>query len=135
MSAKGFGDGFAVGERKFTAASPAIPPVGAKVYVASEKRPYTVRAASRRFAVCTKPFNPQRTVLYCILDTARRERGPEDLVFCFGAETDEQCEQMLRRMERGDTGLSRRRSVPWDVVRVALPRAKRVPKAPNGDCP
>lgn len=93
-------------------------PVGALVYVADERRPYRVRASNRRFAVCTKPFNLQHTTLYCILDFERLIRGPEDLIFGMGAESDQHCEQMLARLSSGDTAVSRRRSVEWDVVRV-----------------
>jgi hypothetical protein len=47
-------------------------------------------------------------------------RGTENLVFGFGAETDEQCQAMILRLENIDnpTGLSRRNSVPLCVTRV-----------------
>ena len=38
--------------------------VGDKIYIASEKRPYRVRAANQRFAVCTKPHF--KTVLWWV---------------------------------------------------------------------
>lgn len=97
-----------------------IPPLGSKVWVGTERFPYTVRARNERYAICTKPFNPQRTVLYCILDAVEGQRAPEDLIFGFGAETDEQCTEMLARVTSGETGLSRRRGVDWDVVRVVV---------------
>jgi hypothetical protein len=92
------------------------PPVGARVYVPDERRAYKVVAQSERFAVCTKPHF--KTVLYCILDAQNGLRGPENLVFGFGAETKEQCEQMIERLESGETEVNRRRCVPWDVLRV-----------------
>lgn len=95
-----------------------IPLVGALVWVEREKRPYRVRARNDRYAVCTKPFNARRTVLYCILDAVDGRRAPEDLIFGFGAETDEQCAEMLQRVTVGDSGLSRRHGVDWDVARV-----------------
>ena len=91
------------------------------MWVGREKRPYRVRARSDRFAVCTKPFNPQHTVLYCILDTERGVRGPENLIFGLGAETDEHCERMLARLEAGDSEVTYRHCVGWDVVRVESP--------------
>jgi hypothetical protein len=89
---------------------------GDKVRLAEFKRPFTVRAASDRFAVCTQPFNPRRTVIYTIVDFQRGIRGPENLVFGFGAETDEQCRAMLARLESGKTEVSHRRQVPLDIV-------------------
>lgn len=73
-------------------------PVGTKVKFVSEKRPYTVQASDERYAICTKPFNIYRTVLYTIIDFKEQIRGPENLVFGFGAETREQCEEMLARL-------------------------------------
>ena len=72
--------------------------VGSKVKFAAEKRPYTVQAADERFAVCTKPFNVYRSVLYTIIDFKENVRGAENLLFGAGAETREQCEDMLDRL-------------------------------------
>ena len=44
-------------------------PVGSRIWFKEEKRPYKVRAADGRFLVCTKPFKPRKTVLYCIQHT------------------------------------------------------------------
>jgi hypothetical protein len=95
-----------------------IPPVGAKVWVRTDKRPYTVRARNEFFAVCTKPFNARRTVLHCILDARRGLRGPENLIFGMGAETDQQCAEMLARLTAGESEVSHRHCVEWDVVGV-----------------
>lgn len=80
--------------------------VGSKVKFESEWLRYTVQASDDRFAICTKPFNlmksfsnPKKcTVLYCIIDFEEDVRGPENLVFGFGAETRKQCEEMLDRL-------------------------------------
>jgi hypothetical protein len=98
------------------------PPVGALIYVEKEKRPYRVQARSDRFAVCSKPHF--KTVLYCILDIQKQMRGPENLIFGFGAETTQQCEEMITRLEEGITDLSRRRSIPLDVTHIKLPKQK-----------
>lgn len=98
----------------------ASPPLGARIYVPGEKRGYLVRARNDRFAICTKPHFG--TVLYCILDAVEGRRGPENLVFGFGAETTEQCEEMLDRLTRGETEVSHRRDVPWDVIDVRVRR-------------
>lgn len=97
-------------------------PIGARIWFAEESRPYRVRATDGRFLICTKPFNPRKTVLYCILDTETMMRAPENLIFGRGAETDEQCQEMLKRINGTDpnmkTELSRRYGVDARVIRV-----------------
>lgn len=98
-------------------------PVGSKVKFAKEKRPYTVQASNDRFAVCTKPFNPQRTVLYTIIDFKENVRGPENLIFGMGAETREQCEEMLARLNGEDktlgaTEVSHRHRIDLDIEKI-----------------
>lgn len=88
------------------------------MWVTTDKRPYTVKARNERFAVCTKPFNLRHTVLYFVLDTEERCRGPENLIFGMGAETVEQCEEMLARLASGDTEVTSRNFVDWDVWKV-----------------
>lgn len=73
-------------------------PLGTRVWFVSEKTAYTVRARSSRYLVCTKPFNLRRTTLYTIVDLDEQVRGPENLIFGFGAETDDHCVQMIERL-------------------------------------
>lgn len=92
--------------------------VGDYVLVRGEKRPYKVRCRDERFIICTKPFNLKHTVLYFILDLKEMRRGPDDRVFCAGYETQEQCEERMRELQRGEMEVSRRRSVEiydWEV--------------------
>ena len=89
--------------------------VGDKVFVPNEKRPYRVRARDERYIVCTKPYNPQHTVMYFIVDLKRKWRAPDDRVFCSGYETDEQCNDRLKELQCGEIGLSIRRGIPLDV--------------------
>ena len=77
-------------------------PVGSKVKFREEKLRYTVQASDGRYAICTKPFNVRHTVLYTICDFQIGMRGPENLVFGMGAETREQCEEMLDRLNGRD---------------------------------
>ena len=87
---------------------------GEKVRVAEYKRPFTVRAANDRYAICTRPMFG--TVLYFIADLKEGVRGTEGVVFEMGAETDEDCEAMLRRLSDGDTAVSRRNRVPLNFT-------------------
>lgn len=88
-------------------------PVDSRIWFAEEKRPYTVQARSDRYLICTKPFAAQRTVLYTIIDLQEGVRGPENLIFGMGAETREQCEQMIGRIEGRDRDFESRTEVSW----------------------
>ena len=85
--------------------------VGNRILFAEERRPYRIRAIGKRYAVCTKPFNPKHTVLYTVVDFQKQIRGTEDAVFGMGAETDAQCREMLARLESGQSGISHRNRV------------------------
>lgn len=89
--------------------------VGDKVYVPNEKYPYKVRARDDRYIICTKPFNLQHTVLYFIVDLADKRRAPDNMVFCSGYETDEQCQERLKELQSGEIELSWRRGIPLDI--------------------
>ena len=96
---------------------PTVFSVGDRIWFKSEKRPYRVKASDERFVVCTKPHNPQRTVLYTIIDFKRQVRGTENLVFCMGFETDELCKEALERLQKGESEVTYRNYVPLDIVR------------------
>ena len=87
---------------------------GDKVFVRDEVRPFRVICRDERYIICTKPFNPQRTVRYFIADLVRGERGPDNMVFCSGYETDEQCDERLKELQEGRIEVSYRNSVPLD---------------------
>lgn len=87
----------------------------ARVKFVSEHNTYGVVCTSHRFTICTKPFNLQDTVIYTIIDWEEERRGPENLVFGWGAETTEQCLEMLVRLMDGDTEVSHRRDLKLDL--------------------
>ena len=89
--------------------------VGDKVYIPGEKRPYRVRARDDRYIICTKPYNPQHTVMYFIIDLVDRWRAPDNMIFCFGYETNAECLERLKELQEGKIELSRRRGVPLDI--------------------
>lgn len=89
--------------------------VGDKVYIPTDKRPYTVKARDERYIICTKPFNARHTVLYFIIDLVKKWRAPDNMIFCFGYETDEQCRERLKELQTGKIELSRRRGIPLDI--------------------
>ena len=89
--------------------------VGDRVYVDGETKPYRVRCRDDRFIICTKPYNPRRTVQYFIIDLEKRLRGPDNMVFCLGYESDEDCRERLSELQSGMIEVSLRRSVVLDV--------------------
>lgn len=89
--------------------------VGDKVYVPTDKRPYRVKARDERYIICTKPFNARHTVLYFIIDLVEKWRGPDNMIFCHGYETDEDCKERLKELQNGTIEVSRRRGIPLDI--------------------
>ncbi len=77
-------------------------PIGAFITFEKEKRPYRIRARSGRFIVCTRPYSKRKTTFYTIIDLVEMVRGPEDLVFGMGAETDQHCWDMVDRLDGRD---------------------------------
>lgn len=104
-------------------------PVGSKIWFASEKQGYTVRASNVAFAVLTKPFNAQKTVLYTIIDWESGVRGAENLIFGMGAETDKDCQEMLERLTQGESEVSNRNYVDLDIVKFQRVGDKKVYEA------
>mgnify|MGYP000539358961 CR=1 FL=1 len=86
-----------------------------KVKFKKENQRYTVQACNEKFAICTKPFNPRKTVLYTIIDFEKKIRGAENMVFGLGAETREQCEEMLQRVTNGESEVSSRNWCELDI--------------------
>lgn len=86
--------------------------VGDNVFIYEHTRPFKVRCRDDRYIICTKPFNVKHTVLYFIIDLERGVRGPDNMVFCCGYETDEECAERLLELQNGEIEVSYRRSVP-----------------------
>ena len=89
-----------------------------KIKFREEKQKYTVQASSNRYAICTKPFNPQKTVLYTIIDFKENVRGTENLIFSFGFETRKKCKEALERLENNETEVSYRNRIELDIEKI-----------------
>ena len=89
--------------------------VGDKVYIPNEKKPYTVRARDERYIICTKYFALKHTVMYFIIDLVDRWRGPDNMIFCMGYETDIDCQERLKELQMEIIKLSSRRGIPLDI--------------------
>lgn len=89
--------------------------IGDKVFIPQHKRPFTVRVRDDRYIICTKPFNAQHTVIYFIVDLVEQRRGPDNMVFCSGYESDEDCIERLKELQDGTIEVSYRRGIPLDI--------------------
>lgn len=94
--------------------------VGTKIKFCNEKQRYTVRASNAAYTIVTKPFNARNTVLYAIIDFHEGVRGPEDLIFGMGAETDEEIADMMDRMTNGSSEISHRHRCKLDIEAVTF---------------
>lgn len=90
---------------------------------------YTVRASNKFFAICTQPLNMikrkhggkyefEKTVLYSIIDWINQIRGPENLIFGMGAETDKECQEMLERLTNGESEISHRNNCKLEINKI-----------------
>ena len=93
---------------------------GDRIKFQSERQRYTVRAVSSdgRWVICTKPFNLRHTVLYTIIDFDSGVRGPDNLVFSFGYESEKDIVDGMGWLESGDMGVSVRYDVYLDIESV-----------------
>lgn len=89
--------------------------VGSTIKFAEEKQKYTVMASNRFYSICTKPFNAKKTKIYTIVDWKNNIRGTENMIFGLGAETKEQCEQMLSRLTNAESDISQRNWVELNI--------------------
>lgn len=95
-------------------------PIGTKIKFLEEKQKYTVMASNVAFAICTKPMNALKTVLYTVIDWNEQIRGTENLIFGFGAETKKECDEMLNRLTDGESEVSYRNRIRLNIEKIIL---------------
>lgn len=101
--------------------------IGDNIYFANYKRPFKVIACSNRWAVCTKPFNIKRTVLYTIIDQEKLIRGTHNLIFnCFDFSNVGGCRLCLRHLLHGQLEISYRNRVPYDPLKIISVKRKAI---------
>lgn len=86
--------------------------VGDKIKVPGERTKYTVRARDDRYIICTRPYND--TVWYFIVDLKLGIRGEDNMIFCSGYVTDEECTKRLKELQNGEIQVSKRNSIKLD---------------------
>ncbi len=89
--------------------------VGDKIKFIEEKMPYSIISCDDRYLICTKPYNPKRTVLYTIVDLQENVRGTENMIFCLGFKTKEDCDEALERLQTGESEVSWRNRIPLKI--------------------
>lgn len=92
-----------------------------KIWFAGEKKPYTIQACDERYLICTKPFPAKHTVVHTIVDLLKRVRGTEDLIFCMGFETSEDCQDALHRLQLNESEISKRNTVLLNITKHEKP--------------
>lgn len=100
--------------------------LGMRIKFEEEKRSYVIRACSKRYLVCTKPFNARSTTIYTVVDLEQQIRGTEG-VLGPGWETDEDCAESLERLMSGETQVSRRNRIDLKIERVMPARRGEAP--------
>lgn len=92
--------------------------VGTKILFSGEKQSFRVICRNERYIICTKPFNLKKTVIYTIIDIERGARGTENLIFCFGFETPDLCNEALERLATGESEVSWRNCVELQIEKI-----------------
>ncbi|WP_276142730.1 hypothetical protein [Rhodococcus sp. T2V] len=83
------------------------------------RRPYTVRALSENFVVCTRhrDFATQGEFVYTVIDWRSGIRGPVTVIgHSMDVSTDQQCRDLLDDLEAGRWEISHRNRVPLDIL-------------------
>jgi len=94
--------------------------VGDRIKFRGERQRYTVQAASDRFAVCTKPFNLENTVLYTIIDFEQLVRGADDYILGkYDYDEPDACVKALAELDAGEMKVSRRNNVALEIEEVS----------------
>ena len=90
--------------------------IGDKIKFASEKQKYSIKTKSDRYLICTKPFNPKKTVLYTIIDLERLVRGTNNRIFnSYDYAVQEDIDECLGDLELEQIEVSHRNCVKLDV--------------------
>lgn len=94
--------------------SPQIPK-GTKIKIRGYGSKFTIKASNAFLIIATRGKG------YTIIDRRENIMGRENLIFSIGAETDEQCEEMLQRLTSGETEISQRYRQPFEAEKYYIP--------------
>lgn len=92
---------------------------GDKVYFAGQRQGFTVKAVNERFAILTKPFNIQHTVIYTIVDFKSGTRNRNNFVFNpYDYSLQEDIDECMLDLLNGECQLSHRGIVSYEPVKI-----------------
>lgn len=90
---------------------------GSKIKFAEEKQAYTVKATDGRYAICTKPFNLKKTVIYTVVDIKSKIRSTLDYIFSpYDYTKQSDINRALKDLQTGEAGLSRRNAIKLNLI-------------------
>ena len=76
--------------------------VGDKLFIPSEKQPYTVMARNDRYIICNRRYNKEKDLYwYFIIDLERKVRGDDDILFSKDYKTTDNCNKRLKELQEG----------------------------------
>lgn len=105
---------------------------GFKIYFVGERIGYTIKACNKRYLICTKPYNPKKTVLYTIVDLKEEIRGTNNLVFnLYDYAKQKDIERCMKDLISGESDLdglkiTRRNRVPLQIVKILDKNGKEI---------
>lgn len=90
--------------------------VGDKIKFAEEKQKYTIRACNKRYLVCTKPFNAQKTYLYTIVDLKEKIRGRDGYIWtAYDYREESEAKEYLKELTRRQIEISHRHRIELNI--------------------
>jgi predicted carbohydrate-binding protein with CBM5 and CBM33 domain len=99
---------------------------GDKIYFAEEKRPYTVRAISEKYAILTRWYNKKEGVVYyTIIDRTLNARSTNDYVFNpYDYNQQADIDQCMVDLQNEEAHLSERNKIELNILKIAKPNEK-----------
>ena len=99
--------------------------VGTKILFDEEPVHYTIKALSERYAICTRLYNPKRTVIYTIIDFKEGVRGTNNLVFnIYDYKEQSDIDACMKDLINGECEITRRNRIDLSVKEIVLPAKK-----------
>lgn len=92
--------------------------IGDKIKFKTEKQRYTIRACNDRFIIATKPFNPQRTFMYTIVDLQENLRAADNWYCRYDYTQTSISITAINELMSGDIELSHRSRMELDLERI-----------------
>jgi len=94
-----------------------------KILFKDEPHPFIVKSNKGRYAICTKPYNPKKTVIYTIVDFDKDIRSTVSNVLSpYDFNTQEDIDKCMEDLFSGKTYLSLRNQIKLEIEDIILPK-------------